>query len=49
MRREFKPENNSRGYKRRIRSGNNSTDGNSKLEQEPLSGTTKRHKGREQS
>jgi hypothetical protein len=49
MRREFKPEYNSRGYKRRTRSGNNSTDSNSKLEQEPLSGTTKRHRGREQS
>ncbi len=49
MKREFKTENNSRGYKRRTRSGNNSTDSNSKLDQEPLSGTTKRHKGREQS
>ncbi len=48
MRREFKTENNIRGNKRRVRSGNNSTESNSKLEQEPLSGSAKRHKGREQ-
>jgi hypothetical protein len=31
MKREFKTENNNRGYKGRTRSGNNSTDSNSKL------------------